>query len=65
MTENDYIAEYIKEHHSDLLGFEFSLWKVGRMSAEAVNKIKEALCSIDWGKAMGCMLEGGDNERKV
>lgn len=31
MTENDYIAEYIKEKHASLLGFDFAMWKMWHM----------------------------------
>lgn len=30
MSENDYIAEYIKERYPKLLGVEFAFWKFGR-----------------------------------
>ena len=30
MSENDYIAEYIKEKYPRLLGVEFAFWKIGR-----------------------------------
>ena len=28
MTDNDYIAEYVKEKHNGLLGFDFAVWKM-------------------------------------
>lgn len=30
MTDNDYIAEYVKEKHNGLLGFDFAVWKMAR-----------------------------------
>lgn len=30
MSENDYIAEYIKEKYPRLLGVDFAIWKCGR-----------------------------------
>jgi hypothetical protein len=33
MTENDYIAEYVKERHPNILGADYGLWKTGRMIA--------------------------------
>lgn len=34
MTENDYIAEYIREKYPRLLGIGFTLWKIGRGFSE-------------------------------
>lgn len=31
MTDNDYIAEYIKEKHPYILGLDFIIWKCGRV----------------------------------
>ena len=36
MSDNDYIAEYIKEKYPALLGFDFAMWKLGRQFSEAV-----------------------------
>ena len=48
MSENDYIAEYVKEKYPSLLGFDFALWKFGRQMlkvgaifADAFNSIAE------------------------
>lgn len=35
MSENDYIAEYIKEKYPMLLGIEFGLWKFAKQITEA------------------------------
>ena len=35
MSENDYIAEYIKEKYPMLLGMEFGLWKFAKQITEA------------------------------
>lgn len=44
MSENDYIAEYIKEKYPRLLGVEFAFWKFGRaiqtMAQEIVDIFK-------------------------
>ena len=53
MTNNDYIAEYVKERHPNILGSEFELWKAPKV-------IANALSSIDWSKigtALGKMAE--------
>lgn len=42
MSENDYIAEYIKEKYPRLLGVEFALWKFGRVFQTMAQDIVEA-----------------------
>lgn len=32
MTENDYIAEYVKERHPGILGFDYAMWRAVRMA---------------------------------
>lgn len=48
MTQNDYIAEYIKERHPSLLGTDFAIWKLGRVCAEASKNIIDTFRLIDW-----------------
>lgn len=48
MTQNDYIAEYIKEKHPSLLGADFAIWKLGRTFAEAAKNITNSLKRVDW-----------------
>lgn len=48
MTENDYIAEYVKEKHPGLLGADYTLWKIGKVFAEALRSFRSSLASIDW-----------------
>lgn len=50
MTENDYIAEYIKEKYPTLLGLDFAMWKVGKIAVNAGRKIVEVFNSVDWSK---------------
>lgn len=47
MSENDYIAEYIKEKHPGLLGFDFALWKAVKKVIEIGNAIAEVFRNID------------------
>ena len=42
MSENDYIAEYIKEKYPRLLGVEFAFWKCGRVIQTMGQEIVEA-----------------------
>ena len=50
MTENDYIAEYIKEKYPTLLGFDFTLWKMGKIPVNGGRKIVEVFNTVDWSK---------------
>lgn len=43
MTENDYIAEYIKEKYSNLLGFDFAVWKACKILSKGVSEFVEAV----------------------
>ena len=48
MSENDYIAEYIKERRPELIRlFDFILWKMSRITANAVKKIIDTFSGID------------------
>lgn len=51
MTENDYIAEYVKERCPELLNtMDYSLWKLGKAVSGAVQTLVEGLKAIDWSK---------------
>lgn len=43
MTDNDYIAQYIKEKYPSLLGFDFGIWKVCRVVGDTVRQIADIL----------------------
>lgn len=43
MTNNDYIAEYVKEKYPNILGFDFEVWKMIKAFSNAIN-------SVDWSK---------------
>ena len=51
MSENDYIAEYIKEKYPKLLGMDYTVWKMGRLLGDAIGKVVDAFSSIDWQQA--------------
>lgn len=46
MTENDYIAEYVKERYPQLLNIDFAMWKAGRTVGEAMRSVGEAIAEI-------------------
>ncbi len=48
MTDNDYVAEYIKENYPQLLGLDYGLWKIRRVAGEAVQKMVAVFQNIDW-----------------
>ena len=50
MSENDYIAEYVKERCPELLDtMDFNLWKLRKTSDETINELCDNL-SKTWGK---------------
>jgi len=53
MTDNDYIAEYVKERCPELLNTtDYSLWKLGKAVSEAVQTLVEGFKAIDWSKVL-------------
>lgn len=50
MTENDYIAEYIKERHRDLLGFEYVMWRANRVAREYAQRLASIFENVDFSK---------------
>lgn len=46
MTENDYIAEYVKEQYPRILGAHFAIWKFGRLLREVGKTLAEAIRNI-------------------
>lgn len=47
MTENDYIAEYVKERHKDILGLDFAIWKTIRAFSEVIKGLSKTITSVD------------------
>lgn len=57
MTENDYIAEYVKEKRPELINsFDFIGWKLARMLANSLATLPEE-------ELEKIMEEGKDNEQ--
>lgn len=52
MTENDYIAEYVKERHPGILGFDFAMWRLGRKIVEI-------------GEDIAAMFSSDEQEREI
>lgn len=43
MTDNDYIAEYVKERCPSVLGADYAVWRLGRGLVEFANTIREVI----------------------
>ena len=63
MSENDYIAEYIREKYPSLLGADFVIWKIGKIGADFVVQFADAIKNIDWPKALQA-TESKDEEEE-
>ena len=62
MTENDYIAEYIKERHPGVLGLDFAMWKMLKKFSEIGKELVEIFQSIDFQQALAERQESEDKE---
>ena len=47
MTENDYIAEYVKEKYSSILGVDFAIWKGVKMARTFINGLVDVFSNLD------------------
>lgn len=49
MSENDYIAEYVKENHPEIItSFNFGLWKAQKILNNSLQRMVENLKTIDF-----------------
>ena len=48
MSENDYIAEHVREKHPDLLGPDYAIWKTTKVVKESIGNFCKALEQIDF-----------------
>lgn len=46
MSTNDYIAEYIKERHPNILRMEFTIWKMAKMFKNGIEVMAKALKAV-------------------
>ena len=61
MTENDYIAEYVKERCPELLNtVDYGLWRLSKAASVAVQTMVDSIKAIDWSKVS--IGEQEDNE---
>lgn len=62
MSENDYIAEYVKEKRPEILQtYSFASWKIQRTALECVNGLYEALKKIDFSKLNEAVAKMAEN----
>ena len=47
MTENDYIAEYVREKYPSILGFDYGLWKTVKMVRTTIKEVVEILLGTE------------------
>lgn len=59
MTDNDYIAEYVREKYPSILGVDFGLWKAVKMVRAAIEEVAEILSGSENEEA-----EDEDNRRE-
>ena len=60
MTDNDYIAEYVKEERPELLGFEFKVWKATRVLENCIKEVAQSIADA-CASAMDGKV-GGEND---
>ena len=61
MTENDYIAEYVRERHPGILSIDYAAWRLARAVSEFGIHMREAISRIS-PEDMQRMVEQEDEE---
>lgn len=56
MTENDYIAEYVKERHPGILSLDYAAWRLARAVSEFGVHMREVISRIS-AKDLNRMME--------
>ena len=64
MSENDYIAEYIKETYPRLFGVEFAIWKCGRAIQTMAQDIIEVFKNMTPEEREEALREAADESRE-
>ncbi len=63
MTENDYIAEYVRERHPRILGFDYAVWRLGKAISEFGISMREAISRMS-AEELQRMVEQEDEENE-
>ena len=61
MTENDYIAEYVKERHPGILSLDYAAWRLARAISEFGVHIREVISRMP-AEDLQRMVEQEDEE---
>ena len=62
-SENDYIAEYVREKHPSILGADYAFWKIGKIGADFIAQFVDVIKNIDWPQALQA-IENKDEEEE-
>ena len=62
MSENDYIAEYVKVKYPNILGVEFAIWKMQKQMVNAVKPLCDFLGSLSKEELIKTMSEDESEE---
>lgn len=55
MTENDYIAEFVKEKHPYILGVDYGLWKMVKILTEGIKQAVEIINGHSYEEIKDCL----------
>lgn len=61
MTENDYIAEYVKERHPGILSLDYAAWRLARAISEFGVHVREVISRMP-AEDLQRMVEQEDEE---
>ena len=62
MTENDYIAEYVKEQHPSILGADYALWRLRKMIINFGDALAKTIRTLPKEDLKRMMEEAEDDE---
>jgi len=62
MTENDYIAEYVRERHPGILSIDYAAWRLARAVSEFGIHMREAISRIPARDLQGYLEEDEGKE---
>ena len=62
MTENDYIAEYVRERHPEILSIDYAAWRLARAISEFGISMREVISRRSPGDLQRMMEEEQEDE---
>lgn len=48
MSENDFIAEYVKEKRPEILGLDYYFWKMSKIVLNFAEDVAQAIKQVPW-----------------